>query len=241
MYVMYQGFVADSNGKFDPATFSLDKFSPPQVVGSAAALCRVFGRLPASQQARVLAIIPRLAGQGSAVAIYAGRTAALINSVGGNVVLVTLSAVYLSWEALLSLKQWWTGEISGKRCAKQIIDATLTLGASVGGGLAGAAIGSLVGPVGSVAGALIGGLVASYGAEKLTDWLTQKIFDLPKDVATEKAYDFLGLKPSASNSEINAAFRKLCLMYHPDKGGNMEKFLQLQTMMGIIKLHRGEA
>jgi DnaJ domain len=242
MSEMYQKCMADGDGEVDPATFMLKVSGVSEAAGTSTAVvvCRTLAKLPPSQQAKILGIIVNLAGESSAVAQYVSRATGVFTRVGGNVVLVTLSAIYLGWEAIKSLKQWWKGEISGKRCAKQVIDATVSFGAGLAGGVAGAAIGSFAGPVGTLAGSVIGGLITSTVAEKLIDWLTQKIFDLPKDVAVEKAYDFLGVKPSASNTEINAAFRRLCLQYHPDKGGDQEKFIQLQSQMGLIKLHRDE-
>jgi DnaJ domain len=237
---VHQALLAASNGQFDPATFSLAHFTRVAPTSTGIVLCRELARLPAAQQAQMLTIIRTLAGETSAIVRYTGRAISVFTQVRGSVVLVTLSAVYLGWEAFQSIRQWWCGKISGKRCAKQVIDATVTLAAGLGGGVGGAAIGSLAGPVGSIAGALIGGLIASITAEKLIDWLTQKIFDLPKDVAVERAYNYLGVRPSASNSDINAAFHRLCLLHHPDKGGNKEKFFELQSNMSIIKLHRGE-
>jgi hypothetical protein len=242
MYAMNQAYVTDDTGTFDPTTLALPSaFSSTTAASGATVLCRQLARLPPGQQARLLGIVGRMAGgQSSALVRYVSGATTLFNRVRGNVVLVGLSAVYLGWEAIQSIRAWWRGEISGKRCAKRVIDATVTFGAGLGGGAVGAAVGGLVGPIGSLAGAVIGGLVASYGAEQLIDWLTQAIFDLPKDVALENAYRFLGVSPSASNSEINTAFRRLCLRYHPDKGGDEKKFHELQSHMTIIKQHRGE-
>ena len=87
----------------------------------------------------------------------------------------------------------------------------------------------------------LGGIIASNVAEMLGDYLTRTIFDLPKDVAAEKAYCYFGLSQSAPNNKINEVYRGLCLKYHPDKqGGDHQKFLELQSQMAIIKAHREE-
>jgi hypothetical protein len=238
---MYKAFLEDGEGEFDPSTFSLAlQQSEAKPASTAAIVARTFAKISASDQAAVLAVVKSLAYEGSAVIPALNKAVAVVNKVGGNVVLVTLSAIYVGWEAIKSLKQWWKGEISGKRCAKQVIDGTATFAAGVGGGFGGAAVGSILGPIGAIGGAIIGGWIASSGAEMVIDWLTQKLFDLPKEVATEKAYNYLGKNPSSSNSEINTAFRQLCLKHHPDKGGDVAKFLELQSSMGMIKLHRGE-
>lgn len=40
-------------------------------------------------------------------------------------------------------------------------------------------------------------------------------------------YDVLGLKSDASMDEVKQAFRKLAIKYHPDKGGDPEKFAKI--------------
>lgn len=147
----------------------------------------------------------------------------------------------LTNEAIKNLKLWWEGKISGKRCAINILDASAPVVAGYWGGVGGAAIGGLAGPGGAVIGGAIGTIVSAVTAGAVADWLTKTIFNLPKDVAIEKAYYYFGLSQSASNQDINEVYRRLCLQHHPDKrGGSAEKFLELQSNMGIIKMHRGE-
>ncbi|KAE9548405.1 hypothetical protein FO519_008386 [Halicephalobus sp. NKZ332] len=151
-----------------------------------------------------------------------------------------LAAIYLTYEALRSIYQWYNGEISGKRVGKNIIDAMGSVTGGLAGGSAGLAVGSFFGPIGAVAGGLVGGVTGSILAEKLIDMLTTKIFDLPKDVAVENAYNYLGVSHRASDKEVNDGYKKLCLKHHPDKGGSREEFIKLQSYMGLIKIHRGE-
>ncbi len=173
---------------------------------------------------------------------------------GGAVAMVLLSAVYLTYQTVINLRQWWSGEISGVRCAKNIIDSLGGVAAGVGG-VVGAVIGSVVsGPLGMLAGGIIGGLVGAHLARILLDQLTQKIFGvpnmgtggnayaqqrLPKRVAEEKAYAFLGVPMTASNSEVNTAYRRLCRKHHPDKGGRAKEFLVVQAHMNVIRAARG--
>lgn len=147
----------------------------------------------------------------------------------------------LTFEAWNNLKLWWRGEISGKSCAKTIIDSLAGIAGGYGGGIAGAAVGTLIFPgVGTVIGGAVGGVAGTTITSCLSDLLTQQIFDLPKTVALEKAYRFLGLQNGASNNEINSSFRRLALRYHPDKGGNREDWCKLQSYMGIMKVSKGE-
>jgi DnaJ family protein A protein 2 len=48
-----------------------------------------------------------------------------------------------------------------------------------------------------------------------------------KDADTNKYYDILGVSKKASQDEIKKAFRKLALKMHPDRGGDTEKFQEL--------------
>ena len=41
-------------------------------------------------------------------------------------------------------------------------------------------------------------------------------------------YELLGVTPSATPSEIKKAFRKLAMKHHPDKGGDEQKFKEIQ-------------
>ena len=139
---------------------------------------------------------------------------------------------------------WRKKKISGRRCAKCVIDAGALGICSAIGGVIGGAIGSAAGPVGGVAGAATGFVAGGAGEwvgekicpiEKFTCWL----FKLPRTAALDMAYNFFGLKHKASESEIKATYRRLALEYHPDKGGNQENFSKLAAFYDIIKKDRG--
>jgi|LauGreDrversion4_2_1035121.scaffolds.fasta_scaffold203292_1 DnaJ family protein A protein 2 len=48
-----------------------------------------------------------------------------------------------------------------------------------------------------------------------------------KEVDNKKFYDLLGVPQTASTTEIKKAFRNLALKHHPDRGGDKEKFQEL--------------
>lgn len=153
----------------------------------------------------------------------------------------TFHCAQLAYATLKSLYRWWIGEISGKRCAKMIVDSMISSGA----GFVGAAIGLRAlehyGPQCATVGAFVGGLIFTITSSQLVDKLTSKIFDLPKCEALEKAYMFLGVDKNATVETINFAFRNLCLKFNPHmQGGDAEKFQELQCHMTIIKMARGE-
>ena len=148
-----------------------------------------------------------------------------IEKYGGPVIEV-IGSIYFN------VKKWWNAEITGKRCAKSIIDDGAKAGGAIGGAAGGAWIGSAIGgPIGAAVGA------ATLNA--LCELLTEAIFDLPKTAALDDAYKFLGLDHKATNDQINKRYRQLALIYHPDKeGGSEDKFIKLHSYVCIIRASR---
>ncbi|CAF1399058.1 unnamed protein product [Rotaria sordida] len=234
---------SDPDGKMEPTldmTFKDYTESNIALVN----LQQALATLPSNQRtvvvSKIITIAKSLAGPQSALATYTSRALAFTERAGA-LAPVAIAAVLLSWEALKSIAAWWKGEISGKRCVANIVNAASTIGGGAAGGAAGVYIGTLIAPgIGTVIGGLAGGILGSSAAAALSKWLTEYFFDLPPTVALEKAYTFLDLKPSCTNSEINSQFKKLALKYHPDKGGSAEDFHKLQVSVAIIKQARGQ-
>ncbi|HEY4104342.1 MAG TPA: J domain-containing protein [Polyangiaceae bacterium] len=53
-------------------------------------------------------------------------------------------------------------------------------------------------------------------------------------------WEILGLKPSATLTEIKSAYRKRALEAHPDRGGSAERFRALQTAYESALTRRGK-
>ena len=90
--------------------------------------------------------------------------------------------------AFRNIKRWWRGEISGKRCAKNLLDAAGGILGGVGGGYGGAALGALAGPVGAVVGGIIGGIAGSLAGNAIVEEITLGVFDIPKHESVENAF-----------------------------------------------------
>lgn len=144
---------------------------------------------------------------------------------------------------LRSIRSWRNGEISGKRCAKNIIDTFTSMAAGIGGAIGGAIIGKMIlpeptGGIGSLIGATIGGALSGNVGAKLIDWLTRTIFNVPKDVELENSFNFYCLSPAASNEQITSRYRELALVHHPDRGGTRENWDKLLWSTATIKASR---
>ncbi len=56
----------------------------------------------------------------------------------------------------------------------------------------------------------------------------------PKEVDNTKFYNLLQVEKTATMDEIRKSFRKLALKNHPDRGGDKEKFQELQNAYEVL-------
>jgi len=56
----------------------------------------------------------------------------------------------------------------------------------------------------------------------------------PKDVDTNKLYETLGVEKNATKSEIKKAYHKQAKIHHPDRGGDAEKFKEVQAAYEVL-------
>eukprot|EP00112_Aurelia_sp_Birch-Aquarium-sp1_P025354 Seg84.1 transcript_id=Seg84.1/GoldUCD/mRNA.D3Y31 product="DnaJ protein" protein_id=Seg84.1/GoldUCD/D3Y31 len=227
---------ADHCQGFDLVRFKDSELNSTSV---SAGFARAWSMIPAAAKDNIREILPRLISDRRVVSSI-DEFVGMVDKTGGTVVMVGLAAVHLFYKAYQHIKRWWAGEISGKRCAKSLIDDTAAIIGGMTGGVGGAALGSLLGPCGTVLGGIVGGWVAAATTNVIFDRLTQTIFGIPQSEALEKAYIYLGVEMSSSNGEVNKAFRQLCLKHHPDKGGDTDEFVVLQCHMAVIRQARGE-
>ena len=55
-----------------------------------------------------------------------------------------------------------------------------------------------------------------------------------KPADTQKLYNVLGVEKSATPDAIKKAYRKLAVKLHPDKGGDPEKFKEVQKAFDVL-------
>lgn len=58
-----------------------------------------------------------------------------------------------------------------------------------------------------------------------------------KNEQLAKCYQVLGIAFTKDKSIIKSAYRKMCLKYHPDKGGSQEKFIQINQSYEYLITH----
>jgi DnaJ family protein A protein 2 len=56
----------------------------------------------------------------------------------------------------------------------------------------------------------------------------------PNDIENKKLYDALGISKDASGGDIKKAYFKLAKEHHPDKGGDSEKFKEIQAAYEVL-------
>jgi hypothetical protein len=148
---------------------------------------------------------------------------------------VTASFFYFGCDIFRNWTRHGNGEISGVRCAKNIVDSFTELAPGVAGGFGGELFGSTITPgIGTLAGGVGGGMASTFVCGALFDRLTQWIFNLPKDESLEKVFRNLDLPCDASSDEINIKFVCLAHQTPPTIPPNPD-WMKLKESINTIK------
>ncbi|PRP81909.1 hypothetical protein PROFUN_10617 [Planoprotostelium fungivorum] len=167
-----------------------------------------------------------------------GTIAVLKKSSMKAMTITALIRTTLKLEAIKMIYEWYHGRADGRRCAAHIATSLSTVAAGVVAGQAVVSLSHPLGPVSLILG-VAAGYYASHYANSLTDKLTQRIFGLAPTAALDRAYEFMMLSPNCTNAEVNEQYRKIALLYHPDKEwGSAEHFILLNSHMELIRAAR---
>jgi DnaJ homolog subfamily A member 2 len=79
-----------------------------------------------------------------------------------------------------------------------------------------------------------GGFPGGFGGGFPGGFPGGKMDEEEKEVDTQELYDVLGVAKDASEQEIKKAFRKLTLLHHPDKGGDENKFKEINAAYEVL-------
>ena len=58
--------------------------------------------------------------------------------------------------------------------------------------------------------------------------------DSEKEIDNKGLYETLGVEQSATYQQIKKAFRKLALKHHPDRGGDADKFKEINAAYEVL-------
>lgn len=77
-----------------------------------------------------------------------------------------------------------------------------------------------------------------FGLKKVAEHFERKYPEAHQMSMEENFYRRTGLNRICNSADIKVKFRDLLVIYHPDKGGNKEKFQQIRMMENILKNER---
>ena len=139
-----------------------------------------------------------------------------------------------------------SGEIAAAEAAALATQAVVQAGAAWVGSALGATVGLAAGtalgyPVlGEAMGAAVGAWLAGQAGKAATETFFSRLFNLSRDRRKNEAYEYFGATPATPTDEIKARYRAQARKLHPDKNGNLEEFLKLNTYLEIIREDRDD-
>jgi hypothetical protein len=80
-----------------------------------------------------------------------------------------------------------------------------------------------------------------WGAKSFVDAAFRGFKALPERASGRAWWDVLGVATEAPADEIRAQYRKLAMTHHPDRGGSIGAFTELQDALGQALAARGES
>ena len=144
-------------------------------------------------------------------------------------------------EALLNdylysnIQSYWKGEIDGYKCAENLTTSFLSLSAGFAGWAGAVALCAGAGPCGLIFAGVAGGVLATGLTALGVRAIFQGMFGTDRDRALDKAYGVLGLKGRPAPECIRQSYLRLARENHPDKGGDKEEFIKINSAYELIR------
>ncbi|CAE7752371.1 dnaJ [Symbiodinium sp. CCMP2592] len=141
----------------------------------------------------------------------------------------------LGYELYADIRKYWKGEIDGYQCAENLSSSFASAAAAAGGGLAAVTLCAGAAPCGLIFASLAAACVASGLTSFAVRACFQRCFDNDRDRALKRAYEVLGITRGAAPDVVRQAYLTKAKETHPDKGGNEQLFIELNSSYELIR------
>eukprot|EP00439_Symbiodinium_sp_Y106_P054018 s7170_g7.t1 len=141
----------------------------------------------------------------------------------------------LGYELYADIRKYWKGEIDGYQCAENLTSSFASAAAGAGGGLAAVTLCAGATPWGLIFASLAAACVASGLTSLAVRECFQRCFDNDRDRALKRAYEVLGITSGAAPDVVRQAYLTKAKETHPDKGGNEQLFIELNSSYELIR------
>jgi hypothetical protein len=149
---------------------------------------------------------------------------------------VIIPVLFMAWNIFKEYRKYAKGDITKKVFVTNLVKTAVTTAGSIGGTVGAVSLVALflpAGPLLSIAvgalGCAMGGLIANHMMDKLIE-------DIIKEDPAETlqdALDFFGLDKNHMH-QVNARYKSLVKIHHPDCGGSDSSFTKLQSYYAVI-------
>ena len=148
---------------------------------------------------------------------------------------VVLTVGMMGYELYSDIRSYWKGEIDGYKCAENLTSSFASVGAGFAGGAGAVALCAGAGPCGLIFAGVAGGVLATGLTALGVRAIFQGMFGTDRDRALDKAYGVLGLKGRPAPECIRQSYLRLARENHPDKGGDKEEFIKINSAYELIR------
>ena len=91
--------------------------------------------------------------------------------------------------------------------------------------------------VGAILGYIVGAYIDSLFVRRRPQASQQSYSPPPPPSSLQRDYEELGLSPSATDEEVQTAYRKLAMLYHPDRMAHLSEEVRHTAELKLKKLN----